>query len=191
MNKIKLYLLTGIFALTLILVSSGHAAAQQDVNIVNTVQNPVPTTPVGKTLVQSVDEPARQPYQTSVFLNFDQGQFNQTISLPLGKRLVIEYVSAGMYVNSDRYITRVSIETAFNGSSINHFMLPTKTGTNPVIGNTFNVAQQTRLYTDNHLQVHVFPSSFSGVAGGAAVSISGYLVDIGPTRATVQAQPEQ
>src|SRR5262249_29617361 len=131
MKKIKLYLFTGVFVLTLIFVSSGSVAAQQDVNVVNTTQNPVPTTPVGKTLVQSVDEPARQPYQANVSLNFGQqpgteGSTFKTVFLPPGKRLVIEYVSAGIVFSGtavDNFPARVSVATTLNETTVTHFFV--------------------------------------------------------------------
>src|SRR5437867_5701476 len=73
MSKFKVYLLTAIFAVTLMLVSAGQAVAQtQDVFVVNPKEKPVQSFVVNEEAdpvpVRDVDNPARHPYRTQLVL---------------------------------------------------------------------------------------------------------------------------
>src|SRR5262245_52540493 len=113
-----LLIVGGVLAVCLALPRPAAAQAQ-DVNVVS-----------------SVDEPARQPYQTSVSLNFGsapgtEGSTFKTVTLPAGKRLVIQYVSAGIVLSGtqqDDFIARASIATTFNNNTVTHFFIPVRRG---------------------------------------------------------------
>lgn len=146
-----------------------RAFAQQDVNI-----------------VKSEIEPALQPYQTSVSLDFGlpagtEGSTFKTVLIPAGKRLVIQYVSAGILLSgtqTDNFLARVSIATTFDAKTVTHFFIPTLRGKDfdsQFIG--YAVGEMTRLYTDGKFVVTAIPNHLPNT-GIAAISISGYLVDI-------------
>ena len=154
-----------------------HAFAQTDVNV-----------------VQSVDEPALHPYQTNVSLDFGlapgtEGSTFKTVFLPPGKRLVIQYVSAGILLSGtkpDNFIARASIATTFDGKTVTHLFVPTLRGSDVDSGfRGYAIGEMTRLYTDNKFVVTVIPNSLPN-GGVAGVSISGYLVDIDANRAPGQ-----
>ena len=151
-----------------------HAFAQQDVNV-----------------VQSVDEPALNAYQTSVSLDFGkppgtEGSTFKTVFLPPGKRLVIEYVSSGIVLSGtqpDNFLARVSVAATLNGSTTTHFFIPVLRGSdNDSSFRGYSVGQVTRVYTEGKFVVTMIPNHLPN-NGVASVAISGYLVDIPANRA--------
>jgi len=162
--------------LTLVLalgLMSAPAWAQQDVNVVS-----------------SVDEPAHHPFQASVSLDFSKspGTVGSTfghIFVPAGKRLVIEYVSAGIFLSgtqTDNFIARASLATTIDGKTVTHFFVPVARGTDS--DSQFkgvSVGQVTRLYAEGTIEATVIPNHLPNT-GAASVSISGYLVDISLVR---------
>jgi hypothetical protein len=199
MNNFKKYLITAIsFALLIgAFVFSGPlagnsygAAPPGEVKVVNTSAQPVPTvvtnTPTMKiktdadnpVFVQDVDSPARQAFQQKLNFNLADG-FSEVCmpiaTVPAGKRLVIEYVSARVTIPGGHKLRAMNVFTNLNGDFAYHHLMPTPTG----VFNEYVVGQQVRLYADPNTQVNICASRDNG-DGIAPVlaTISGYLVDL-------------
>ncbi|HKV56217.1 MAG TPA: hypothetical protein VJN94_16410 [Candidatus Binataceae bacterium] len=140
--------------------------AGPSVTVINGASNPVPT--------QDVDNPARQPFaaSTTVLTNqFNNSGFGLTLTtVPAGKRLVIQFVSAvceptgagGVVPNPLRLTTSVD----------NWFAMTP--------GNTTGLAvtsQPTTLYAEpgSNVNLTVFPTTNAATVSCDA-SISGYLI---------------
>lgn len=143
----------------------------------NTASSPV--------LVRDVDNAARLAFQASASITLADGTTFATSTIttvPAGKRLVIEYISAlaatqtgqkalaqiQVYQGTTPYLHRVAL--SLQGTFTTSF------GT----GDEFVAGQSTRLYADagTAVIVEIGRSASSGAAKGVFV-ISGYLVDCG------------
>jgi hypothetical protein len=199
MNNFKKYLITAISFVMLLaaFVFSGPLAGSSfgapppgEVKVINTSTQPVPTvitnTPTTKIktdadnpiFVQDVDNPARQPFQQKMNFNLADG-FSEVCmpiaTVPAGKRLVIEYVSAKVNIPGGQKLRALNVFTNLNGDFAYHFLVPTPTGA----FNEYVAGQQVRLYADPNTQVNICASRDTG-DGIAPVqaTISGYLVDL-------------
>ena len=109
------------------------------------------------------NNPAFAPFQTTVF---PKGGFCQSVDVPAGKRLVIEYVSA--YVE-DSTTNLLTITTIAGGSSVDHYFPLSE----PTEGSSIAIGSLAiRLYADPSTQVDVCDY------GLGIVSLSGYLVQL-------------
>ena len=159
-----------MLVITLALINSRYTvtrgAADPPVTVVNTTAQPVP--------VRDVDNPARQPFQTSTSSPtnaFNAQGFGLTlITVPAGKRLVIEFVSAtcsptgagGVVPNPLRVTTQVDHWFALQP------------------GNQIGLAvgtHLTSLYADPGTKVNltVFPTSNAATVI-CNVAVSGYFI---------------
>lgn len=178
-------LLMGSFVLS---VPKGSRAQERNplqVTVENTRDNPVPVT-IGNRVRTCPDEdcPAamlnandRKAFQRRVEFVIPDGvpQTGTTISVPEGKRLVIEFVTASQLVFSSPVAIRIL--TQVNGAQAQFLLLQTKQA-EPNI-DLWITTQQMRVYAD--------APSFRIEAGRATpfvadsfvdVSVSGYLVDL-------------
>jgi hypothetical protein len=213
MNRVRNYLAAmaaaALLALILSLSNSNNVSAQlsapDNVKVVNTSREPVPTTvqnavklatdnivginpssntvQVGNSesnpaLVRNVED-ARQPFQQMLDFDFADGQITRSVSLsiPSGKRLVIEYASASLGVGQGQAIVHIEINTTVEGVSAGHFLMAASQGTGAGGNGVFGASQQMRVYADDGLFVNVQRNNGSGTAGGR-VTLSGYLVDL-------------
>jgi hypothetical protein len=150
----------------------GIDPASNTIQIGNTAANPV--------LARNTDEPSRQPFERGFLLQnipnvagcVGVGSF----TVPAGKRLVIEYVSANTILPTSQSFT-LGVFTGFF-----HIFAPTYIG--PVSQpnrNLLVVSQQTRLYINPGREVFfqacLDGENFSGTYL-LALTISGYFVDV-------------
>ena len=167
-----------------------------DVKVINSPSEPVPVTGTvsvsnlgGAPLpVRDVDNAARQPFQAKineVVLSPNPVFF----TVPAGKRLVIEYVSADIEAapqcpNAPRY----ALTTTAGGVTLEHFFYTKDVGTLGTSVNddtkAFGLSQQTRIYADPNTQVRLdirtgtFPTCGFHLNEGSGIRVSGYLVDV-------------
>jgi hypothetical protein len=107
------------------------------------------------------NNPAFSPFQVELT---PKSGFCQTVDVPAGKRLVIEYVSARIEDPSSR---EISITTTAGGTTVPHWIPLTE----PFV-TISNAAQDVRLYADPGTQVQAC------VDGLGQVTLSGHLVAV-------------
>jgi hypothetical protein len=121
---------------------------------------------------------ARQPFHQSAEFSFPDGAITRTtsITIPAGKRLVIEYVSGLLVVPTGQNITKITLGVTLDQQFANHFVARTPVGDSGFDNELFSVSQQMRVYADG-LFINIQRGSATGTASGT-VTLSGYLVDI-------------
>ena len=131
--------------------------------------------------VRDVDNPARKPIQFRL-ANINAG--DPTIfDVPLGARLVIEFVSATGATNEFCVPLALWVTTTADGVSQSHSFAPTRTVAGIGQRTNFVVSQQTRLYGDPGTTVTVAEVATTVQTGGdcvmtESVTFSGYLVTL-------------
>jgi len=161
--------------------TTGFAAADKDVNVINTAAHPVPTVIQGPVIFQDADQPARHPFADVKDLSLDEGQSQGYIDfdpIPEGRRLVVETVTARSLAAAGQ-TWDVSLFVTTNGVPVAHTLalstfqtlgyIDIRTATLPV-----------RLYADPGTTMKVFGHRQGGNVGSAGVfvTISGYFVDV-------------
>jgi hypothetical protein len=121
-------------------------------------------------LIQDIDNPARQPFSTTVAIG--QLPFN----VPAGRRLVIEYVSSAFAVCHGCHVFDVAITATSASNPTAHHVLATFVGTGADLLDHFIIAQALRVYADPGSAVSV--SLNTEQAQGGNVTVSGYLVNL-------------
>ena len=167
----------------------------KDVNVVNTPTvlaqqsgpwtvgiSGTPTVRVGNTaqapvLGRDVDEPARQPFQRSGEITFAAGEVIAAVefTVPDGKRLVIEYVSAN--ISSEEPLFWFTVRTSAGSSGGTHFFQPLAL---PNLPHRHVVSQQTRLYANPGSPVIIEARRIGTLnlqAASGFVAFSGHLVE--------------
>jgi len=144
-----------------------------NVSVINTPSSPVPT--------RDVDNAARQPFQVSVSGDFrdDHTEAVGQISVPAGKRFVIEYVTGAYVIPSGEKITATDLSLLQN-NSVTPVFGATFTGTDTGANDIFILSQLTRLYADAgtpSISIIGIRNSPSGT-GQAFWTLSGYLVNL-------------
>ena len=154
--------------------STGDSAAPTaTVKVINDASEPVPiagtvnlSNPDGDPLrVRDVDNPARQPVH-----------FEESYTVPAGKRLVVEYVSAEFRAGNQCDVITAGL--SLSGGGIRHQFFPRFVGTYGGSSVAYGLSEETRLYVDANRTVF-----FTSFAQGCEVFFagrhaSGYLVDI-------------
>lgn len=164
----------GALVFVVMILSAGIAAAKpRDVEVVNTLDNPA--------LIRDVDSPARQPFQAAVEGTMGAGTegINLFVTVPTGKRLVIEYVSGTCFVPGGQKCI-FSVGTIVNNAATSTFHnLQTE-----VVGpfgseDLFRAGEQVRIYGDGGTSV-TLRADRDQPTGNATVrmSLSGHLVDL-------------
>jgi hypothetical protein len=146
-----------------------NLASGASIGINNTTANPV--------LVRSVDDAVRQIFQKQVDLIWADGTYGQNtfFSVPSGKRLVIEHVSAIAH-DLGQHPTMFRVTTFAGGQQVIHFLVSSSQGES---GRQFVASQQMRIYADPGTGVVVGADrEFNTGTGTATISVSGYLVDV-------------
>lgn len=131
---------------------AAHALVATLVQVTNTSANPVPTVAVDTrnvnvvntpnvnvsnaltvgidssnntiTLARDPENPARQPYQTSIPINFSDGDWRSGTfesPVPSNKELVIEYVSAYINLPHGQKITEMRVLTGVGGQGVSYY----------------------------------------------------------------------
>jgi len=154
--------------------SQGQAIQQpQEVTIINSAKNPAP--------VRDVDN-ARQPFQLTA-TNFvpkgDSGNVKTIFTVPDGKRLVIETISARAELALVDTPNRVEVLTKSELSTAFHEILVLKQGLNLNGQDVYVGTHYMRAYAEPGTDV-VFQFTRSNVGNDApaTVTITGYFVDL-------------
>ena len=163
-------LLAGIGTLTL-LAAVGLFASRP----AHTTGGPVPVTVANA--VQERDSPVRQPVQAGVLLGNAAGeQFTgKFYTVPAGKRLVIEYVTASSlaYVAGyDQNGYRIQIQTGNGNGGVAFFNLVPDAAPAP------SVSQVVKLYSDAGTTVRATLDTTGVNYSDVEIGFTGYLVDI-------------
>jgi hypothetical protein len=141
-----------------------------------------PTVTVGNTSANPVPVVASppSPFQEEVILVFNNGSnsANGGFSVPTGKRLVIEHVSATAALAEGQQLTGTRIDTlqVGGGSQKGHYFVASFQANVPGIGDYYAISQETRLYAIGTVPVNAFRNGTTGTAQ-MNISVSGYLVD--------------
>jgi hypothetical protein len=160
----------------------------QDVTVINPTTNPVPITvendddnPVS---TNSVDNPAKQPFSAEVQVDIEAGLVGgceSVITVPEGKRLVIEYYSVVLGFFADRQLGLLAIQV---GPSLEHLFpipeayMPDGPGTS---NRVYTSGYNTRIYADPGVEVSACINRYGpnmDDADGGSASLSGYFVNI-------------
>lgn len=147
--------------------------ANNSVQVNNPATNPV--------LVRDVDISARQPVQVEGFVSVGIGQSSNgkvIYTVPVGKRLVVEFVSAEGDVRNTQS-PRFNILTAYDDEFVTHTLTSTPQGPTSPSGTHHNAGQLVRFYAQPLSNV-IFQFGRSFMVDGdarAAVTLSGYLED--------------
>ena len=185
MNARKLTLLATTLA-TLALGSAlqGTARAQggstRPVVVTNTADSPVQVgnTPNSPLSVRGIDNPAWQPFQRELAV---LGLFGfPVITVPAGKRLVIEFVSMSAVAPASCLAPVLEIiTTAGSGRAYHRIAIPDSVS---VGQRTFYVGSKlVRLYADPGTEIELRSIFFNGgciTAEYRAVNLTGYFVDV-------------
>jgi len=196
---------TGTFALLVVLVPyycSAGPNAPAPVIVSNTSANPVPVvqqgpvsiaggvtisgTPnvtVGNTAafplpVQDVDRPTAEPV-VGTFVNASPFNFINMYTVPVGKRLIVEHVSALLNVPTGVKVIDGQLNDLLGAGPIGKlYLLPTFTGASSSTTDRYVISQPIKFYVagGDTLQA-VFDSFPSTQSLDAFCSFSGYLVD--------------
>jgi hypothetical protein len=174
----------GLITAVLIATGGGPAVAQGALKplqalIVNSSNEPVPVVLTGATsvdgvvTVRSLDEPGRSPYQEQINFILCQQSSNAFSEVPAGKRLVITHVSASLTVPLDGGISmlRLSVDEFKVGQFLTAHLFPNNT-----LQQYYAVNEDVLAYAEAG-DTPAF--SYSGrCGGGAAVTLSGYFIDL-------------
>jgi len=147
---------------------SVNVANSPTVQLNNSASNPLS--------VRDVDNPAEHAYQTTILLTFGShpNDCSAFPPVPVGKRLVIEYVSA--FIRDGQWISRANLITQMNGSEASYELFPQLTNPRLLSDSPLAVAQQLRAYAEGNYSI-CFERNPSGPPSGRA-TVSGYLVDM-------------
>ena len=167
-----------------------NLAAGTSVGITSATDNPV--------FVRSVDDAVRELFQEQVAINLADGEIGNTafLNVPVGKRLVIEHVSAGAIIPAGQKL-QISLSTIVNNThqvgqsvQVTHFLVPEKLGVGDPSSTgggggsieIFHVSQPMRIYADaDPANVSIVFAAGRGVStgsGSVSITISGYYVDV-------------
>ncbi|HSP16677.1 MAG TPA: hypothetical protein VLV78_18165 [Thermoanaerobaculia bacterium] len=154
-------------------VAMNAIPSDKDVRVVNTTMEPVP--------VLNMSD-ARQPFQVGA-VGTQNGTNVSTLTVatvPVGKRLVIEFVSMSGQVPPGQHVELFHITTSagpFGGATHDFLVNPQP---DAVIGDAlFRASQQVRLYADPGTTVTAtFRRNSSAGLTTYGATISGYLVDL-------------
>jgi hypothetical protein len=135
--------------------------------------------------VRDVDNPVRQPFQSSGFVSFS-GQFGEeVVAVPTGKALVIEHVTGHIVVPGGQTPPQyISVATTLGGNTADHnfpvaYLTSAGTSTSPI--DVYAVASAARLYSGAGTTSVTIRGIRTNLTGNASFSfsISGYLVNCG------------
>jgi hypothetical protein len=158
--------------LVILILASGHGLAEtaKDVNVVNT-----PTVQSQQSGDWSVNiDKTREPFQRSVVFTTPAGfsQFFGEFTVPEGKRLVIEQVSAISLPPSGQIVRNYVLITTVDGALAFHTIPSTFNGFADFVG-----CQQVRVYADGGTLVKLGAARDTSTGSYETVgAVSGYLI---------------
>ena len=126
-------------------------------------------------LVRNVDEPGRGAFQTTVQVGFGTGLAGVTI--PAGKRLIVDYVSIHGNADGNGGVTMptILIESVLSGGGqANYYISPVRV--EPTL-DQYRASQVVKIYADS-LFVGVGYAGAVPLVLSFAVDISGHLIDM-------------
>jgi len=145
------------------------------VTVVNTTANPVPVT--------ITNSPAPDtPFQASLCYNagdtYTCAGWPSSLTVPAGKRLVVEFVSGGCRVDGTTGTIESVILRTYVGPvpPVVHHMTLTPVSPPVQTENKYTFTQQTRIYADPETEVVFSPVSSTMEPHRCFVTISGHLV---------------
>jgi hypothetical protein len=145
-----------------------------NVQVINSDTAPVQT--------QDVDNPAFQPFQLKQEFSYLEGTLGRaaSVSVPPGKRLVIEFISVFAILPTGQNPTTNWIQvTNINGISVNHYFSASFQGNYSATENIFVGSTPTRLYCNPGSTFQIFFRRNKDTGAGLAfVSLSGYYVNV-------------
>ena len=179
-DKLKSCLLAAsglmIFALAMTLIGSGSVGAFQtnDVRVINTKSEPLPT--------DDISDARREPLQAARNAVMNAGSnvaAVDIVSVPFGKRLVVEQISMTGQVPPGQVVPTFCLITIAGGGGFQHDLL---VNVQPPAVNgdaLFRASQQVRLYADPGSPVRTtFVRSSPLGKATFSVTLGGYLVDV-------------
>jgi len=143
-----------------------RAAVSALVTVANTPANPVPTQPVD----------AKNAFQTSLSL----GLVPQAITIPVGQRLVVDFVTISGIAQSlsGPIQPTIILESSLNGGgSANYYLDPAPSPVNIPGANQLYLGQQVKVYADS-LTVAPAYAGFAPSTFIFNVAISGHLIPV-------------
>src|SRR5215203_6964321 len=171
MSRFSKSQISAVVALFVVLFSVPHTANAQKATDVNVINTPA---------IRQADRPEKQP-----FLDTLVSGSKTDFRVPIGKRLVIEYVSGTGFISSGQkfFATSVTYSAVVNGggqafvqATLSPALMGTRnTGTN--LFDIYSISQATRLYVEPGGIVSIRLENGPAVAG-FTLTVSGYLVDI-------------
>jgi hypothetical protein len=194
-----------VLSLVLATLSPTHGApppAKQDVRVVNTLDEPVPTVAQGSTavtgtvqaeqsgtwtvdvagtaLTRNADEPARHAFQTSVAITIlhSNSAANGIVTVPPGKRLVVEFMSVFGDAIPDRTLFVAAFTSGAAGEVTHELAL---SGPRRFGNDIYTATHPVRIYADDALFLraqHSFVPAGPAQDSHVSIGISGYLVDL-------------
>jgi hypothetical protein len=134
--------------------------------------------------IRDLDHPARQPFSKEVLIDLTPTNFfaeTPLTTVPAGKVLVVEYVSAACYLPAGQFVRGFAIgEAPINsGFSFNHLLLPVKIDTAPADDRIYVVNQLMKYYVTEGKTVSLFaerPTSTGSFS--CSGSVSGHFIDL-------------
>jgi hypothetical protein len=140
----------------------------------------------GPTLIKDTENPARSAVQascTTSWLNANLGSNCELMTVPAGKRLVVEHASAYCYTQGTDFISLAFIQTQLGGESGNQLNIPLVLGGEVVAGAyKYRVASHPiRAYSDPGSSVKglaYLNGDPTGSFQACNLSITGHLVDV-------------
>jgi hypothetical protein len=187
MERTRFYLLIGtgvaLLACSLVIgaLSSTHAGGGPDVCInraCNTVR--VASDAGNPIVVREADSLENHAFQATATVTLDQGFLGQNgfVTVPQGKRLVIEYASARAFIPAGQNLV-FSIDTNLNGENVSefHHLPATQQFTS---GNTteFITGEQVRIYADAGFLILRADRDSANGTGTFIFTVSGHLIDM-------------
>jgi hypothetical protein len=147
----------------------------RDINVVNTADNPVP--------VRDVDNPVRQPFSSTIFRDFSNEVTADipVITVPAGKRLVIEHASARSNFPANDLVSAELLYPAPTGNLVHEFLVIHRQGTDSFGNRVFTASEELRAYIAQGETLRFVvsrDSSGASVVNAVGVTVSGYFVDL-------------
>jgi hypothetical protein len=144
--------------------------------------NGTQASPLGVALpleVRDPDNPARQPVQASISCTISNRFCTSDIlTVPAGKRLVIEYASVQMQVNDPGRVGFFELTTRVNGTNVIHQLTMSQPSVGTLGDAEATVGQQVRIYADPGTIVSGAGRLDANSTGSFRFRISGHYVDI-------------
>jgi hypothetical protein len=153
-------------------VSVSNFPATQNVSLTgNTATAPI--------FVRDVDEPARNANVAFLCAQRSTGSTCDPITVPAGKRFVIEQVSGQCNVGTDSRIEGFKLTAQLNGAN-NDYWIQDKIGAEGSSGETTLGAfwHESRIYADGPISALIYGFNGEGAGAFCAIYLSGHLVSL-------------